>query len=274
MKEPLVTIIMPVYNTAPYVGEAITSILGQRYENWELIVVNDGSTDTSEAIIKTFTDRRIYYYKQDNQGVAVARNVGLQKMKGRFFCFLDSDDVLPPESISLRISVLLDNPTITFVDGVVEIFEDKTLKTLRRWTPSFKGFPQKKLMQLSEQCFTSLSWMIRVIPTIKYEFPSDMQHGEDLSFLIQIGDTGIYDYVPNTIYKYRVRGNSAMTNLDGLGRGYEQLYKKIRKDFGDQQSLLQHLYLFYRIRRIMVLTYLSQRKWTKAFKYLVAGTID
>lgn len=274
MNEPLVTVIMPVFNTALYVGEAIRSVLLQEYTNWELIVVNDGSTDNSEVIINTFTDPRIRYYKQKNSGVSHARNVGLQNMKGDFLCFLDSDDTLPKESISSRIRVFLSSPKTTFVDGVVEVYEHGTSQVLKKWMPSFKGSPQGKLMQLSEQCFLSLSWMIRVLPTVKYKFPEDMKHGEDLFFLICIGGIGEYDYVEVVIYRYRLRRNSAMTNSEGLGLGYTQLYKKIRQSFGHKQSLLQHLYLLYRIRKIMVLTYLSEKKWNKAVKYLVTGTVE
>lgn len=274
MNLPLVTIIMPVFNTASFVGEAIRSVLSQTYSNWELIIVNDGSTDNSEEVIKSFVDSRVHYYRQKNMGVSSARNTGLQRMKGGFLCFLDSDDTLPEESISSRIRMFLDNPDTVFVDGIVEVYDNDTLKVLNRWKPSYKGVPEKKLMQLSEQCFRSFSWMIRILPDTTYKFSEDMKHGEDLFFLISIGGGGIYDHTTEVIYRYRVRSNSAMTNSEGLGRGYTQLYEKIRQNFSHKQSFEQRLYLLYRIRRIMVLTFLSEKKWNKAIKYLMTGTVD
>ena len=77
---PLVTVIMPVFNAAQYVAEAINSIILQTYTNWELIIINDGSTDKSEEVIKRYSDDRIHYVYQENGGVSKARNKGLQQM--------------------------------------------------------------------------------------------------------------------------------------------------------------------------------------------------
>lgn len=90
----LVSIIMPCYNAARYIGAAIESVLSQQYGYFELIIVNDGSTDDSERIIHGFTDPRIRYFKQENKGQCAASNFGLMQAKGDVIKFFDADDVM------------------------------------------------------------------------------------------------------------------------------------------------------------------------------------
>lgn len=103
MKEqPLISIIMPVYNTEAYLDMAIQSILEQTQEDFELIIVNDGSTDGSPAIVSKWQrqDHRIQIVAQDNQGLSAARNTGLRHAVGEFIYFMDSDDYLRPDALS------------------------------------------------------------------------------------------------------------------------------------------------------------------------------
>jgi len=92
----LVSIVSPVYNSAEFLHETIQSVLDQTYQNWELILVDDGSTDESARVIDEYVkdDNRISYYYKENGGQASARNVGIQKAKGEYISFLDSDDIL------------------------------------------------------------------------------------------------------------------------------------------------------------------------------------
>jgi glycosyltransferase involved in cell wall biosynthesis len=91
---PLISIIVPVYNTANYLDECVTSLLQQTYSNCEFIFINDGSTDGSLSILEKYqaTDARIIVINQENQGVSVARNQGLSIVKGTYIGFVDSDD--------------------------------------------------------------------------------------------------------------------------------------------------------------------------------------
>ena len=99
----LVSIIMPAYNAASYIEEAIVSVLNQEHQNWELLIINDGSTDDTEDKVFNFSDTRIHYFKKKNGGVSSARNFGLKQMKGEYFCFLDADATYNPKRISSRL---------------------------------------------------------------------------------------------------------------------------------------------------------------------------
>lgn len=108
MMNELVSIIMPSYNTAKYISQSIESVLNQTYTNWELIIVDDCSTDNTDEIIKTYLgDNRIIYLKNEkNSGAAVSRNYALREAKGKWIAFLDSDDIWLPEKLKKQISFM------------------------------------------------------------------------------------------------------------------------------------------------------------------------
>lgn len=104
----LVSIIMPSYNTAPYIGESIRSVLAQSYRDWELIIIDDCSGDGTEETVKPFlTDSRIRFLKNEkNSGAAVSRNRALREAKGKWIAFLDSDDLWMPDKLEKQIGFM------------------------------------------------------------------------------------------------------------------------------------------------------------------------
>jgi glycosyltransferase involved in cell wall biosynthesis len=93
MKSPFFSIILPTYNRASFIGKAIESVIGQLYNNWELVIVDDGSTDNTKEVLLSFNDDRIRYIYQENKERSAARNNGINHAKGKYICFLDSDDL-------------------------------------------------------------------------------------------------------------------------------------------------------------------------------------
>ncbi len=110
----IVSIIIPNYNHAQFVGDAINSVLDQDYRNFEIIVVDDGSTDNSHEVINNFGDQ-VRYIWQENQGLSAARNTGIKHAKGSYIGVLDADDMYEPAYLSTMMSALLENPT---ADGI------------------------------------------------------------------------------------------------------------------------------------------------------------
>lgn len=98
------SVIIPAYNYARYLNEAITSVLSQTHRNFELIVVDDGSTDETRAIVSSFTDARVRYVWQKNQGLSAARNRGIHESKYEFVAFLDADDVWKPTHLAATLA--------------------------------------------------------------------------------------------------------------------------------------------------------------------------
>lgn len=111
MMSELVSIIMPSYNTAKYIAETIQSVLAQSYKNWELLIVDDCSTDETDDVVRPYlTDERIRYLKNEkNSGAAVSRNRALREAKGKWIAFLDSDDLWLPEKLGKQINFMEKN---------------------------------------------------------------------------------------------------------------------------------------------------------------------
>lgn len=106
MHKDKVSIIMPVYNAEKFVSKAINSVLNQTYKDIELIIINDGSTDKSEQIIKAVKDKRIQYFHVNNSGPSTARNLGIEKAEGEYIQFIDSDDYLNNDSTEILVNMI------------------------------------------------------------------------------------------------------------------------------------------------------------------------
>jgi glycosyltransferase involved in cell wall biosynthesis len=111
-QQPLVSVVIPVYNGARYLRAALESVFAQTYRSFEVIVVDDGSIDDSGKIAQSFPE--VHYIRQENQGVAAARNNGIAVARGEFFAFLDQDDLWTPEKLRLQIGHLLSHPDLGY----------------------------------------------------------------------------------------------------------------------------------------------------------------
>ncbi|MCC5895590.1 MAG: glycosyltransferase family 2 protein [Alkalibacterium sp.] len=131
-----VSIIMPVYDVEKYVGKAIESVLMQTYEDFELIIVNDGTRDCSMAIVDSFAkaDKRIKIINQENKGLSAARNAGLKKAKGDYTCFIDSDDEVNNQMLSIVMNKLSEEqPDVLMFGMLIEkvIANEKVVETVK-----------------------------------------------------------------------------------------------------------------------------------------------
>ncbi|OGJ86812.1 MAG: hypothetical protein A2268_14165 [Candidatus Raymondbacteria bacterium RifOxyA12_full_50_37] len=123
MPLPLVSVVMPVFNGAPFLSQAVLSVLAQTIQDLELIVVNDGSMDTSLAIARDFTDSRVRVIDQVHQGVDAAMNAGLAAAQGGFFARMDCDDISVPERLSSQIEYFSNYP-VDLIGGCVQMFSE------------------------------------------------------------------------------------------------------------------------------------------------------
>lgn len=121
----LVSIIMPSYNTGKYIADSISSVLTQTYTNWELIIVDDCSTDNTDEIVESFHDKRIRYIKNEkNYGAAVSRNRALREAKGKWIAFLDSDDLWEADKLQKQIAFMVSNDDHFSYTDYIEIDEE------------------------------------------------------------------------------------------------------------------------------------------------------
>lgn len=128
---PLVSVILPTFNRELLVKDAIASVLNQTYQNLELLVVDDGSTDGTESMISKIQDPRLVYIRQKNSGRSAARNLAISRARGELIAFIDSDDMFYPNKIELQVSHFLKNPECNMIYTSAKCVDQngKTLKS-------------------------------------------------------------------------------------------------------------------------------------------------
>lgn len=124
---PLVSVIIPAYNCEAYLAEAVGSVLAQTYRPLEIVIVDDGSTDRSAEVARSFDDKSIRYCYQENAGIGAARNKGIELARGEYFAFLDHDDTWTPDKLSLQMACFEEDPEMEMVFGQVTEFHQSPL---------------------------------------------------------------------------------------------------------------------------------------------------
>lgn len=217
-----VSIIMPAYNAEQYITESIRSVLDQTYRNWELIVVDDGSTDKTAEIVQGFTvkDKRIKYIFQENGRLGKARNTGLKDSTGRFIAFLDSDDLWVKEKLELQVKTIEEmKADLVFSNGFI-FFEnevtDETKTFLLVVDGRFEGTDLFDLL-LIENRIPILSVLMQraVLDTVGWFEERRSYHGsEDYDLWLRLAKHGAVFYGMNErLVRYR-RHSKSMTHRE------------------------------------------------------------
>jgi glycosyltransferase involved in cell wall biosynthesis len=123
--DPVVSVVIPTYNRAHLIGESIHSVLDQTYGDFELVVVDDGSSDDTEAVVRRFHDPRIRYIYQENQGISGARNTGIRNARGKYIGFLDSDDLWLPQLLEVQVAALDADPEVGLVYAKAQAMNER-----------------------------------------------------------------------------------------------------------------------------------------------------
>lgn len=226
---PTVSIITATFNDGPFLNECIASVLNQDFDDWEWLIVNNGSTDDSCDIIDRQTDPRIISINlPKNIGVSGGRNAAMERARGDYFCFLDGDDILPKNSIGARLKKF-DKPDLEFVDGKVLSFEGDVSNIIHTYAPNYTGNPLENLLSLNGLVFRGNTWMIKRVMDKSYAFDTRCTHGEELLLFASLADGGLYTFTDEPVLLYRQHKSSAMRNLDALNEGYLFILGEIRK---------------------------------------------
>lgn len=209
LKPGLVSIMMPAYNAEKFIRAAIKSVLSQTYPLWELILVNDGSTDQTEKIIREFSDPRIRLFHQENSGEASARNHALSKIQGEFLAFLDADDFFYPSSLALLVSYLNQHPEkdAVYCDGYYIDTNDKVLSSLSTFRRGpFEGDLFEQLVRASDVFGPPMTIMLRSekVLSSNIRFDPRIVIGPDWDFFTQLSQFIIFGYLNQKLCFYRV----------------------------------------------------------------------
>lgn len=200
----LVSVIMPTYNCGRFIREAIDSVLAQTYQSWELLIVDDGSTDDTQAIVGSYTDERIRYMRNErNTGGALTRNRALREAKGRYIAFLDADDVWLPEKLEKQIAFMADNNYAFTYHNYTEIDEQsKPLGVL------VSGKGKVSRLDMMSCCWPGcLTVMYDASVVGLIQIPDIRKNNDSAMWLQAIKKTECY-LLPETLAQYRRRTGS------------------------------------------------------------------
>ena len=186
----LVSVIIPVYNSSKYIQKAIESVLAQTYSNYEIIVVDDGSTDNTKAILEQYKDK-IHYIYQENQGSAAARNTGIKLAQGELVAFLDADDLWSmPEKLEKQVACFAADPDLGGVNTGWRIIDGagKHLKTVQPWhkapTLDLETWLKKKCVRTSAMIFRR-EWLEKV-----GGFDPEIRQSHDVDLILRLSLAG------------------------------------------------------------------------------------
>jgi len=229
-----VSIITAVYNGAPFLHEAIASVFSQTLADWEWIIVDDGSTDATPEILGAIADPRVRVVRQDNRGVAAARNAALDLVRGDFVAFLDADDRLPTESLAKRVALFESQPEASLVEGCVRFFDGASGREVKTWTPRADGLIFRRLLRLDSRVLCGPYFMVRRAATAGIRFKEGLTHCEDLLFIVSLSRAHpvVYRSLPDVVYEYRRGSHGAMSDMEGLDAGYRTLVAELRRIVG------------------------------------------
>lgn len=222
-----ISIITPSYNSAQYIGRTIDSILNQTYENWELLIIDDCSTDQSRAVIQQYVnqDSRIQLIcLEQNSGAAVARNTGIEKATGRYIAFLDSDDTWHPEKLEKQLDFMLKNNYAFTYTQYHQVNENGDLVGKLH-------FPmQTNYHNLLKTCVIGcLTAMYDAHKLGKVFFPL-IRKRQDFALWLKILKQVDYAYcVPEDLASYTIRSDSISANKFKAAQYNWHLYRKIEK---------------------------------------------
>lgn len=206
----VISIIIPTFNRALLITESIESILAQTYIHYEIIIVDDGSTDTTEQIVRNFNDTRIKYFKKNHSGVSATRNYGVEKSSGDLICFLDSDDIL----LKNHFEVLINN--ISQHEGEELIYRTKyksvpedNFSEMISFKPEEENrilFALRNLTAIHTYCFPAC-----IVKTIKFD--ERFHYFEDTSFIVRALFRCELKQINQTTVVYRNHALNSTVNL-------------------------------------------------------------
>lgn len=210
MTDPLISVLLPVYNSAPFLGDTLRAILNQTEGNFELLVLNDGSTDDTEAVIHSFSDSRIRYFRHPNTGLIGTLNRGLQEARGKYIARIDGDDICLPERFAKQAAWLDAHPE-TAVAGCFVTFIDEQGKETGIWEDDRACHTAQQIKDMLPQknVIAHPGIMARAEVLKEYKYNGQQQHIEDYDLWLRLlSDGKIIEKVPEALLLYRVHSAS------------------------------------------------------------------
>jgi len=234
----LVSVIIPTYNSAKYISRAVESVLNQTYQDFEIIIIDDGSTDNTGEIVQSIKDDRITYIKQENAGPAAARNKGLEIAKGEYIAFLDADDMWKANKLETQIKCFSQNDKLCLafsaMDLVNEDLEIIRVKRHRKYTNN----------ELLKQLLTNYPDTVPMPSTVMIKksylnevgyFYPELFTGEDFDLWLRLILKGDFEYIDESLTVSYKPESSITSSIDYTIT--EKCHEKVLDRFFSQENL-------------------------------------
>ena len=229
----LVSVIIPAYNAAHFLPEVIQSVLDQSYRNWEMLVIDDGSTDRTVEIVKEYCEKddRVHLISKLNEGVSKARNLGVQLAKGELVAFLDSDDLWLSEKLLSHVEFMGQHPKVAVSFARVELIETNG-KSTHKLTNNIADNLQPQDLFYSNPTVTTSNLVIRKSVFEQLNgFDDTMKYNEDVDLLFRLSLDAKWkiEGIDQVLTQYRLHSSGLSSTLHKMEDGWVKLMNKARQ---------------------------------------------
>ncbi|MFT6047580.1 MAG: glycosyltransferase involved in cell wall biosynthesis [Arenicella sp.] len=267
MNSPLVSVVIPVYNVEHFIKTCLDSVLAQSYENLEVLVVDDGSPDQSIPIVEQYNDQRLRIIRQENRGLASARNTGIREARGDFIALLDSDDFWSADKIQKHVAVMLANPKCG-LSFSASMFVDENGKSLNRLQEPYNkedfNSPQifcrnpignGSVPMIARSVFDQIAYKSAGVQHLQY-FDESLRQSEDIDCWtrITLQTETEFHYIDKPLTFYRLNSGGLSANVDRQFEAWERVLAKVTylapefaKKYGRIAKAYQYRYLARRL---------------------------
>ncbi len=207
---PAISVLMAVYNSERYLVQAVESILNQTWRDFELIIIDDGSTDRSLAILQSYVaqDQRIHLISRENRGIPYTRNQLLSQASAELIATMDSDDVALPERLARQVAFLQQHPEVVCLGSAYELIDAKGRLLTQLPVPLDNEAIQRQILAGHAAIFQPCAMMRRSVVQQVGGYDETMTQAEDLDLWLRLGEVGELANLPDVLVQYRLHANS------------------------------------------------------------------
>ena len=212
---PLVSINLCCYNSEKYLRETLQSIAAQTYKNWELVIVNDGSSDSTESIISEFRDQGypVVYHYQQNRGLQYSRNKAIELSRGDYLAFFDHDDVLMPEMLERQLAAFDEDTIVVYGNFITrEVTSGKEYMSFDPGREFFSGRVTEELCKKNFIWIETLLAKIEAVRRLGEAFDPKLLIADDFDFVLRLSLLGSFKYTRDITFVYRMHPGNLTTS--------------------------------------------------------------
>lgn len=231
IERPLVSVVIATYNYGSFLAAAIDSVLRQTYPHFEIIVVNDGSTDNTDEVIKVYLNHpQLRYYKKKNEGQTKTKNFGIREAKGEYVAFLDADDFWEADKLTKQVELFNQNPLVGVVFSHIRLVGSNGEEIPSEKPKRYRGKVTPYLYGYNFICFSSS--MVRKELFDKHGmFDESIKMGIDYDLWLRLSLVTEFDYVPEVLMASRIGHGQMSDNFEGRQYWARLIEEKFQKKF-------------------------------------------